>query len=163
MRRTNLTEQHERFMREAIRLSKRSLTGRQGGPFGAVIVRGGRIVARGWNRVIGAHDPTAHAEVVAIREACRKLKRVHLEDCVIYSSCEPCPMCLSAIYWARLDQVFYAGTRQDAARIGFLDRTLYRELRLPAARRRMPFRTLLRPEARQVMNEWMRMEGHVEY
>ena len=150
-------------MREAIRLSRHSLTRKQGGPFGAVIVRDGRVVARGWNRVIGTHDPTAHAEVVAIRAACRRLKRFHLEDCIIYSSCEPCPMCLSAIYWARLSRVFLASTRQDAARIGFQDRTLYTELGLPPSRRRIPFRSLLRSEARQVMEEWMRMEGRLGY
>jgi len=150
-------------MRAAIRLSKRSLTQKQGGPFGAVIVRNGKIVARGWNQVIGTHDPTAHAEVVAIREACRKLERFHLDDCVIYSSCEPCPMCLSAIYWARLRRIYYAGTRQDAARIGFQDRALYRELRLPMAKRQIPVRALLRSDARQVMDQWMQLEGHVQY
>jgi len=157
------TNRHKRFMREAIELSKHSLTQKHGGPFGAVIIRDGKIVARGWNRVIGTHDPTAHAEVVAIRAACRKLKRFHLQDCIIYSSCEPCPMCLSAIYWARLSRVFYAGTRQDAAHIGFQDRTLYRELRLPAAKRQIPFQTLLRADAQKVMHQWMQMEGHVEY
>jgi tRNA(Arg) A34 adenosine deaminase TadA len=150
-------------MREAIRLSRHSLTRKHGGPFGAVIVREGKVIARGWNRVLGTHDPTAHAEVVAIRAACRRLKRVHLDDCVIYSSCEPCPMCLSAIYWARLSQVIQASTRLDAARIGFQDSTLYAELRLPPSRRQVPTRSLLRAEARQVMDEWLRMEGRTGY
>lgn len=150
-------------MREAIQLSKRSLTGKQGGPFGAVIVRRGKIIARGWNQVVGTHDPTAHAEVVAIRAACRRLRQFHLDDCAIYCSCEPCPMCLSAIYWARLGRVYYAGTRQDAAGIGFQDKALYLELRLPAARRQIPFRALLRSDAREVMQQWMQMEGHVKY
>lgn len=151
------------FMREAIRLSRRSLKQRQGGPFGAVIVRKGMIVARGWNKVLGTHDPTAHAEVVAIRAACRKLKRFHLEDCVIYSSCEPCPMCLSAIYWARLNRIFFAGTRRDAARIGFQDGSLYRELRLDLSQREIPIHSLLRAEARDVMDQWTELEHRIVY
>jgi len=150
-------------MGDAIQLSKRSLTRKRGGPFGAVIVRRGAVIARGWNQVIGTQDPTAHAEVVAIRAACRKLKRFHLEDCAIYCSCEPCPMCLSAIYWARLGRIYYAATRQDAARIGFQDDALYLELRRPATRRRIPFQALLRSDAREVMRQWIQMEGHVKY
>lgn len=157
------TDTHTRFMREAIRLSKRSLTKRQGGPFGAVIVKDGRIIARACNQVIQSTDPTAHAEVVAIRAACRKLQQVHLGGCVIYCSCEPCPMCLSAIYWARLAQVYYAATRQDAGRIGFQDKSLYDELRRPTARRSIPFRALLRSDAREVMQQWLQMEGHENY
>ena len=163
MQQEHITDQHRRLMREAIQLSKRSLTRKQGGPFGALIVRRGVVIGRGWNQVIGPHDPTAHAEVVAIRAACRKLKQFHLDDCVIYCSCEPCPMCLSAIYWARLERVYYAGTRQDAARIGFQDKSLYLELRRPAARRRIPFRTLLGSDAREVMQQWSQMEGLVKY
>jgi tRNA(Arg) A34 adenosine deaminase TadA len=158
-----MTQLHQKFMREAISLSKKSLTRKTGGPFGAVIVRDGKIIARGWNRVVGTHDPTAHAEVVAIRAACKTLKRFHLEDCVIYSSCEPCPMCLSAIYWAQLSRIFYAGSRRDAARIGFQDGTLYRELRVPRAKREIPIRALLGAEARQVMDQWLEMEGRVLY
>jgi tRNA(Arg) A34 adenosine deaminase TadA len=163
MKSDRLADRHAHFMQAAIRLSRRALTRKQGGPFGAVIVREGRIIARGWNQVIGTHDPTAHAEVVAIREACRKLRQFHLDDCVIYSSCEPCPMCLSAIYWARLGRVYYAATRSDAARIGFQDRTLYREIQLSPTRRQIPFHTLLREDARQVMQKWTEMEDHVEY
>jgi tRNA(Arg) A34 adenosine deaminase TadA len=163
MKQEKVIDQHKHFMRAAIQLSKRSLSQKQGGPFGAVVVRDEEIVARGWNQVIGTHDPTAHAEVVAIRKACRKLKRFHLEDCVIYTSCEPCPMCLSAVYWARLARIYYAGTRQDAARIGFQDRTLYRELILPTTKRQIPSQALLRSDAQQVMLQWMQMEGHVKY
>jgi tRNA(Arg) A34 adenosine deaminase TadA len=152
-----------RFMREAIRLSQRAVDRGEGGPFGAVIVRHDRIVGRGWNRVVGTNDPTAHAEVLAIRDACRRLKRVHLEDCELYTSCEPCPMCLSAIYWAHLRQVFFANTRSDAARIGFQDEFLYRELKQPLARRRIPTHTLLRREAREVFAAWMKREDRVRY
>lgn len=154
MAKKNLTDLDERFMREAIRLSGRSLTSREGGPFGAVIVQSGRVIGRGWNRVLGTNDPTAHAEMIAIRQACRKLKQFHLEDCDLYTSCEPCPMCLSAIYWARLQRVFYANTRHDAARIGFQDESLYRELKLPLQRRTIPTAQTLRTEALAVFQNW---------
>jgi guanine deaminase len=126
-----------RFMREAIRLSRQMMRCGEGGPFGAVVVRKGRIVGRGWNQVTSANDPTAHAEVVAIREACRRLKTFQLADCNLYTSCEPCPMCLSAIYWARLRRVFYASTRKDAARINFDDEFIYRQVALPLHKRRL--------------------------
>jgi tRNA(Arg) A34 adenosine deaminase TadA len=155
---------HQTFMQEAIRLARRSLEhAEDGGPFGAVIVQQGRIVSRGWNQVMGARDPTAHAEVVAIRAACRRLRRVHLPDCVLYTSCEPCPMCLAAIYWARLGEIYFSGTRRDAARIGFQDRHLYQELRLPRAKREIPTRRLLPDEARRVMLEWAQQAQRVIY
>src|SRR5512132_543512 len=109
------------FMREAIRLSLLMIGKRKGGPFGAIVVRGRQIVGRGWNRVTSSNDPTAHAEIVALRQACRGLETFHLEDCDLYTSCEPCPMCLSAIYWARIRAVYFGNTRQDAARIAFDD------------------------------------------
>lgn len=118
----------EEFMDEAVRIAVRNVS-EGGGPFGAVIVKDGKIVARGVNRVTASLDPTAHAEVQAIRAACRALGSFSLEGCVLYTSCEPCPMCLSAVYWARIDRIFYACTRDDAERAGFSDRLIYDELR----------------------------------
>jgi guanine deaminase len=144
----------EKLMRAAIRLSRSKMRANCGGPFGAVVVRHGRIVGRGWNQVTSTNDPTAHAEVTAIRDACRRLKTFQLDDCELYTSCEPCPMCLSAIYWARLQKIFYANTRRDAARIAFDDDRIYRELAKPASRRSLPMQQLLRPEALKVFAEW---------
>src|SRR6476619_2336431 len=122
---------NEKFMREAISLSIKKMRSGAGGPFGAVVVQGREIVGKGWNQVTSANDPTAHAEVVAIRDACRRLKTFQLDDCELYTSCEPCPMCLSAIYWARLKRVYYANTRKDAARIQFDDDFIYTEVSRP--------------------------------
>src|SRR2546425_110584 len=122
-------------MREAIRLSLYTMRRGKGGPFGAVIVKGNQIVAHGCNRVISRNDPTAHAEIVALRAACRRLKSFHLVGCDLYTSCEPCPMCLAAMYWARLRRVFYGNTRQDAARIAFDDEFIYRQVALPIPKR----------------------------
>src|SRR5262245_60411221 len=135
------------FMREAIRLSTEMMRRGRGGPFGAVVVRGNRIVGRGCNQVTSGNDPTSHAEIVAIRDACRRLKTVHLEDCELYSSCEPCPMCLSAIYWARLRRVYYANTRKDAARIEFDDDFIYTEVSRPISKRSLVMKQFLRKEA----------------
>ena len=151
------------FMREAIRLSRDKMRHGAGGPFGAVVVRNGKIIARGWNRVTSANDPTAHAEVTAIRAACRKLKTFHLDDCELYTSCEPCPMCLAAIYWARFKKVFYANTRRDAARIEFDDDLIYREVARPVARRKIAMRQLLRPEALKVFAEWQAKPDKIRY
>jgi len=142
------------FMREAIRLSVRPMRAGRGGPFGAVIVRNDRVVARGFNAVTSTNDPTAHAEVVAIREACRKLKTFKLDDCELYTSCEPCPMCLAAIYWARIRRAFYGNTRKDAAKIGFDDDAIYRELARPMRRRSLPMHQLLGDEAKAAFAEW---------
>lgn len=152
-----------RFMREAIRLSRRKMRADEGGPFGAIVVRGGQIVGRGWNRVTATNDPTAHAEMTAIRDACRKLERFYLEDCELYTSCEPCPMCLGAIYWARLKRVFYANTQKDAARAQFDDRRIYDEIRRPISRRRVPMKRLLREEALKVFDEWAKKGDKVPY
>lgn len=152
-----------RFMREAIRISRQMMRRNHGGPFGAVIVRGGRIIARGWNQVTSVNDPTAHAEIVAIRRACARLRRFHLDGCEIYTSCEPCPMCLAAIYWARLAKVYFANTRRDAARIGFDDEFLYRELARPLRRRQLPMEQLLRDEAAQVFAEWQAKPDKTPY
>ena len=150
-------------MREAIRLSLLKMQSGQGGPFGAVVVRRGQIIARGWNRVTSANDPTAHAEVMAIRAACRKLKTFQLADCELYTSCEPCPMCLAAIYWARLKKVYYANSRRDAAKIGFDDELIYREVAQPVSQRLIPMKQLLRVEAGKVFAEWKVKPDKVVY
>jgi guanine deaminase len=154
---------NSRFMREAIRLSLVQMRAGNGGPFGAVVVRRGRIVGRGYNLVTSTNDPTAHAEVVAIREACRKLKTFKLDDCELYTSCEPCPMCLSAIYWARVKRVFFGNTRQDAACIQFDDEFLYREVALPISKRSLPMKQLLHREALQAFREWEAKPDKVLY
>jgi guanine deaminase len=153
----------QKFMREAIRLSLKTMRENAGGPFGAVVVRRERIVGRGWNQVTSANDPTAHAEVMAIREACKRLKTFRLDDCDLYTSCEPCPMCLSAAYWARIRRLFYANTRQDAAHIGFDDDLIYREASLPIRQRSLPMKQILRPAAIAVFKEWATKSDKVAY
>jgi tRNA(Arg) A34 adenosine deaminase TadA len=153
----------EKFMREAIRLSLAKMRGNCGGPFGAVVVRKGKIVGRGWNRVTSANDPTAHAEILAIRDACKRLKTFQLDDCELYTSCEPCPMCLAAIYWARLKKVFYANTKQDAAKIQFDDDLIYREASRPMARRKIQMKQLLRTDALEVFKEWKSKTDKIRY
>src|SRR5471032_3355888 len=144
----------EKFMREAIRLSLEKMRGNCGGPFGAVVVRKNKIVGRGWNRVTSTNDPTAHSEVSAIRDACKRLKTFQLDDCELYTSCEPCPMCLSAMYWARLKKVYYANTRKDAAAIEFDDDFIYTEVALPIAKRSLPMKQFMRKEALVAFVEW---------
>lgn len=150
-------------MAEAIRLSRVKMQSGQGGPFGAVVVRHGKVIARGWNQVTSANDPTAHAEVMAIRMACRKLRTFQLDDCELYTSCEPCPMCLSAIYWARLKRVFYGNTRQDAAKIDFDDDLIYREVARPMSKRIIPMKQLLRMEALKVFHAWATKPDKIVY
>jgi len=150
-------------MRAAIRLSLEKMRRGEGGPFGAVVVRRGKIVGRGWNRVTSTNDPTAHAEVTAIRAACKKLQTFQLADCELYTSCEPCPMCLAAIYWARFQKVFYANTRRDAARIEFDDDLIYREVARPVGHRKIPMKQLLRPEALKVFAEWKNKADKIRY
>ena len=152
-----------KLMREAIRISLEKMRCNHGGPFGAVVVRRGQIVGRGWNQVTSTNDPTAHAEVVAIRAACKRLKTFSLADCELYTSCEPCPMCLAAIYWARLQKVYYANTRADAARIQFDDAFLYREVARPISQRKIPMRQLLRREALKVFSEWATKPDKISY
>ena len=154
---------NEKFMREAIRLSIWEMRRGHGGPFGAVVVRGGKIVGRGCNRVTSANDPTAHAEVVAIRAACKRLRTHQLDDCELYTSCEPCPMCLSAIYWARVKHVYYANTRKDAAEIGFDDDFIYREVALPIRRRKLRMKQFMREEALGAFAEWQRKPDRIPY
>src|SRR6267154_6339700 len=131
-----------RFMREAIGLSFKMMRRGAGGPFGAVVVKGNKVVGRGCNKVTSTNDPTAHAEIVAIRDACRRLKTFQLDDCDLYTSCEPCPMCLSALYWARIRRVYYANTRQDAAKIAFDDDFIYREVGRPVRRGKLMMKQL---------------------
>ena len=150
-------------MREAIRLSIQTMRRGKGGPFGAVVVRNGNVVGRGCNQVTSANDPTAHAEIVAIRAACQRLKTFQLDDCDLYTSCEPCPMCLSAIYWARLGTVFYGNTRRDAAKIDFDDDFIYREVALPIRKRTLKMKQLLREEALTAFAEWQRKTDKVLY
>jgi guanine deaminase len=151
------------WMRAAIGLSLEKMRSGEGGPFGAVVVRDGRIVGRGWNQVTSANDPTAHAEVTAIRDACRRLKTYQLTDCELYTSCEPCPMCLSAIYWARIPLVYYGNTRKDAARIAFDDDFIYREVALPLKQRSVRMKPLLRKEALAAFLEWKQKPDKISY
>jgi tRNA(Arg) A34 adenosine deaminase TadA len=154
---------NKKYMQEAIRISIRKMRQGQGGPFGAVVVRKGKVVGRGWNRVTSTNDPTAHAEVAAIRDACKRLKMFQLTGCVLYTSCEPCPMCLSAMYWARLKKVYYANTRTDAARIGFDDDFIYKEIPLPIAKRKLPMKQLMREEALAAFTEWKKKPDKIRY
>jgi guanine deaminase len=151
------------FMRRAAKLSAERMREGAGGPFGAVIVKDGQIIAEGWNRVTSTNDPTAHAEVTAIRDACKVLGTFSLAGCEIYTSCEPCPMCLSAIYWARLDRIYFANSRQDAAAIGFDDEFLYREVPKPVEARSIPTVRLALPEAAAVFAEWQAKPDKVRY
>jgi tRNA(Arg) A34 adenosine deaminase TadA len=154
---------HDEFMRAAIALARTKMRANRGGPFGAVIVRDGKIIARGWNCVTSLQDPTAHAEIVAIRAACRRLGSFQLADCDLYTSCEPCPMCLAASYWARLRKIFYANTRRDAAKIKFDDAWLYREIARPLPHRKIPMRQILRREALPVFQEWAAKSDKIPY
>jgi guanine deaminase len=151
------------FMLEAVRLSAEEMRKGAGGPFGAIIVKDDRIVAQGWNRVTSTNDPTAHAEVTAIRNACEMLGSFSLQGCEIYSSCEPCPMCLAAIYWARLDRLYFANTREEAAAIGFDDAHIYGEVSKPIADRLIPTTRLLLPEAVSVFAEWQAKPDKIAY
>jgi guanine deaminase len=156
-------ENKEEFMREAIRLSIEKMNAGHGGPFGAVIVRNGQIIARGFNNVTSSNDPTAHAEVDAIRKACAALGTHQLTDCELYTSCEPCPMCLGAIYWARPRKVYFGNTKHDAAQAGFDDQFIYEELAIPLQQRAIPMEQLLRSEALTAFLEWQKKEDRMDY
>ena len=152
-----------RLLREAIRVARVRMLQGLGGPFGAVVARDGVIVARGWNAVTSGNDPTAHAEVVAIRRACRALGSFSLGGCVLYASCEPCPMCLAAAYWARVDRLVYAAGRDDAARAGFDDAFIYDQVPLAPEARSLPTTQLLRTDAVTVFEEWLANPDRVPY
>ncbi len=151
------------FMVEAIELSRKNVQEGTGGPFAAIVVRDGEVIARGTNSVTSTNDPTAHAELVAIREACKKLKTFRLVGCELYATCEPCPMCLGAIYWARLDKVYFAGSRDDAARIGFDDLWIYQELSLPLPKRKVRMTQMMRDEALVAFRDWVEKADRVPY
>ncbi|TLM89570.1 MAG: nucleoside deaminase [Actinobacteria bacterium] len=150
-------------MRRAVELSREKMRANDGGPFGAVVVRDGVIIGEGWNRVTSTNDPTAHAEISAIRDACANVGDFSLDGAVIYSSCEPCPMCLAAIYWARISKLYYANTSEDAAAIDFDDAYLYREIVIGEAHRDLPSEQVLRDEAIAVFDEWRQKPDKVEY
>jgi guanine deaminase len=156
-------DEDERFLRLAIELSRKGVTGAAGGPFGAVIVKDGVVVGEGWNQVLASHDPTAHAEVTAIRAACARIATHVLAGCVLYTSCEPCPMCLASALWARVDRIVWANTREDAAAIGFDDAVIYEQVALPPERRSLPFRRLLGAEAKAVFTAFDAKAGKVMY
>ncbi len=150
-------------MQEAIRLSIENVTSGNGGPFGAVIVKDGKIIARGANQVTSSNDPTAHAEVVAIRNACKELGSFQLDGCEIYTSCEPCPMCLGAIYWARPDKMYFANTKRDAADILFDDQFIYDEIEIPFENRKLVTEQMMREEALEAFRLWSESINKIEY
>jgi guanine deaminase len=151
------------FMARAIQLSIDNVLSGRGGPFGAAVVKNGEIVAEAVNQVTTTNDPTAHAEVLAIREACKKLGVFDLEGCEIYTSCEPCPMCLGAIYWARLARIYFANAAADASKIGFDDSLIYRELALPHSQRKIPMIQTMREQALEAFHAWERNPGKIAY
>ena len=153
----------ERFMMEAIKLAQNSVQENQGGPFGCVIVKDDIIIGRGNNKVTSTNDPTAHAEVDAIRDACKNIGTFQLDDCEIYTSCEPCPMCLGAIYWARPKVIYYANNRKDAADIGFDDSMIYDEMSKSYTDRKIPIISISREKALTVFNEWKNKEDKTQY
>jgi guanine deaminase len=154
---------HNQFMKEAIELSRTSMNTNEGGPFGAIIVKNNQVVGRGNNKVTSSNDPTAHAEVVAIRDACKNLGTFQLDGCVLYTSCEPCPMCLGAIYWARPEKVYFANTREDAANIGFDDDFIYNEINIPIEKRHITFEQIQQENALEVFQEWKLKTDKIDY
>lgn len=153
----------EKFMAEAIALSQESINNNDGGPFGCVIVKDDVVIGRGNNRVTSTNDPTAHAEVVAIRDACKNIGNFQLDGCEVYTSCEPCPMCLGAIYWARPSVIYYANNREDAAGIGFDDSMIYEEMKAVIEERKIPIRSLSRDAALEVFNAWQQKTDRTDY
>ena len=154
---------HLHFLKRAIELSRQGIDKGDGGPFGAVIVKDGKILAEGHNEVLKTKDPTAHAEIVTIRKACQALNHFQLEDCILYSSCEPCPMCLGAIYWSRPKMIVFACTKKDAASIGFDDDFIYKEIELPLHERSIPMIHLEDSSAIKVMEDWSDMDKKTLY
>ncbi len=158
-----MTDEDRKFMARAIELAKNGVETNAGGPFGCVVVKDGKIIGEGSNSVTSTNDPTAHAEIVAIRNACLRLDSFQLDDCTIYTSCEPCPMCLGAIYWARPARVFYACTRNDAADVGFDDDFIYKELEKNNGERELELTNLMRDEALEVFAQWAAKPDKTEY
>lgn len=153
----------ELYLKLAIEFAQKGMDNDSGGPFGCVIVKNGEVIGHGYNQVTSSNDPTAHAEIIAIRNACKALGSFQLDGCVLYTSCEPCPMCLGAIYWARPERIVYACSREDAAAIGFDDDFIYREIPLPLSERRINTTQLMQDEGRMVMNLWNEKSGRSEY
>lgn len=151
------------YMQEAIDFALEGITERQGGPFGAVVVKQGKVVGKGHNRVAPDNDPTAHAEIVAIREACKNLGTFQLTDCILYTTCEPCPMCLGAIYWSRPQKVIFGATKQDAAKQNFDDEFIYREIEKPVSERKILFKQEFRTEALKLFKAWEKWENKIKY
>lgn len=157
------SENERKFMSRAIELARHGMDSNSGGPFGCIVVKGDEIIGEGSNEVTSTNDPTAHAEVVAIRNACGKLGSFQLDGCVVYTSCEPCPMCLGAIYWARPEKVYFACTREDAANAGFDDDFIYDELEKSNEQRQLPIANLMREEAMKVFARWTEKLDKTEY
>lgn len=153
----------EKFMNEAVLLSERGIKDNDGGPFGCVIVKEDTIIGRGHNKVTSTNDPTAHAEIIAIRDACNYLGTFSLDGCEIYTSCEPCPMCLGAIYWARPKIIYYANTREDAAEAGFDDSMIYEEINQDLKNRKIPTIHLHNPQAKKIFLKWEDKKGKITY
>ena len=151
------------YIREAIKQAGKGISNKEGGPFGAIIVKNGEIVGRGNNKVTSTNDPTAHAEMVAIRDACKNLNSFQLDDCVIYSSCEPCPMCLGAIYWARPKKLVFASSKEDASDAGFDDSLIYKEISLPKEKRLIETHQILREEGKSVFDKWIESDDKTKY
>lgn len=158
-----MTNDEQKFLDRAIELSREGMQSGKGGPFGCVIVKDGKIIGEGCNQVATTNDPTAHAEVVAIRDACKALKSFQLTGCDVYASCEPCPMCLGAIYWARPQRVIYANTKKEAAAINFDDHFIYDEIEKPDTERAIEFIHFPNEKAIQVFEDWKKMENKIEY
>lgn len=156
-------EEREKYMLEAVRLAQNGMDSGEGGPFGAIIVKNGKIVGRGNNKVTSTNDPTAHAEMVAIRDACKNLNSFQLDDCEIYTSCEPCPMCLAAIYWSRPKAVYYACTKEDAAMIGFDDNYIYHQIYKPIEKRDLKLYKINSQESLEVFKNWETKEDKIRY
>lgn len=155
--------QHEKFMKMAIKLSEQNVLKGLGGPFGAVIVKDGKVIGKSANIVNATNDPTAHAEVATIRLACKKIKSFDLTGAVIYTSCEPCPMCIGAIYWSKIDTIYFGNTKKDAAAVDFDDEFIYQELEKPLTKRKLPIKKLLRDEAQQAFKLWEKSPLRDEY
>ena len=158
-----MIDMREKLMKEAVSIAKLSANSGAGGPFGALIVKDGEIIASASNSVTPDNDPTAHAEVNAIRSACRKLSTFDLSGCTLYTSCEPCPMCLSAAYWANVDKIYYAADREDASKAGFSDAFIYDEFLKPVSQRAIPIEQILEKEGAEPFEEWMRNDNKVPY
>src|SRR5688572_17587415 len=158
-----MNELDRKFMMRAIELARAGMAANSGGPFGAVVVKDAQVIGEGNNSVTSSNDPTAHAEIIAIRQACKTIQNFQLDGCTIYTSCEPCPMCLGAIYWSRPERVVYACTREDAAAIGFDDDFIYRELDKPSAERALVLVNIMRDDALEVFNQWAAKPDKIEY